>query len=121
MGEYRYSDGPECFFTEKLNRQIALREFWGGSLKTFVGFLGLSSDLTGLAKDTKKNIQQLKGLVRSQPIDRKRGPIENKILKLLGHGDQQMPGGPSSIGDIRKALWGFALRQKAENSRRRIT
>ena len=70
-------------------------ELGGGDHETFIGLLEASSDLTGLKESTKQNIQQLRGLIIKQPIDPKRGLIEDKILKLLVYGGQQMPGGPS--------------------------
>ena len=39
---------------------------------------------------TTEKIQELKDLMIRRPIDRKMGPIGEKILKLLGYGDQQM-------------------------------
>ena len=63
------------------------------------------SDLAGLTEDDKPSIQQLKGLIRRQPIDHKRGPIEDKILKLLVYGDQQLPETQNGNRGIRKSLW----------------
>ena len=55
----------------------------GADLKTFIGFREASSDLNGLKKGDSRNIQQLQGLIRRQLIDHKRGPIGDKISKLL--------------------------------------
>ena len=49
-----------------------------------------------------------------QPIDRKRRPIEDKILKLLVYGGQQMHGAQIIIEDIRQALKDFARQQRAK-------
>ena len=38
-------------------------------------------------------MQELKDLARRRPIDRKRGPIGDKISKLLVYGEKQMHGG----------------------------
>ena len=72
----------------------------------------MPSDLAGLKEDNRQNIQQLKGLVFRHPIDRKPGPIEDKILKLLVFWDQQIPGTQVRIGEIRESLKEFAHRQK---------
>ena len=82
-GEYRYSVLPECVFLRR-NRSGKLRSSsWGCALKNFIGFLDLFPDLTGLQKANKENIQKRRGLITRQPIDHKRGPIGDKILKLL--------------------------------------
>ena len=72
---------------------------WGGAvLTTFLDFLDASSDLTGLTDNANQMIQQLGDIISRQPIDRKRGPIEDKISKLLVYGDKQMPGAQIRIG-----------------------
>ena len=65
--------------------------------------------------DTQK-IQELKGLIGCQPIDHKRGPIEDGILKLLVYGDRQMPETQVRIGGGGKACFG---RFRKEAKRRR--
>ena len=65
-----------------------------GGLATFVDFLDVSPDLTVLANGDKQKIQQLGGVIRRQPIDQIRGPIEDKISTLLGIGGQQIPETP---------------------------
>ena len=37
------------------------------------------------------NIQELNGIMSRKPIERKRGPIGDRIAKLLVYGDQLMP------------------------------
>ena len=113
MGEYRYSVGPECVFKAKLNRRIALIELGGEvALKPPIGFLEVRPDLNGLAQDGRGKIQQLKCLISRQPIDHKRGPIEDTILKLLVYGGQQMPEIQMGISKIRKSMGEFAHRKK---------
>ena len=76
-----------------------------------------------LASDgaTAEKIQELKGLMSRQPIDHKRAPVEEVILKLLVYGDQQMPATQVGIGKTRPSLKDFVKRQKGGiNSRRRI-
>ena len=51
---------------------------------------------------TTRKIQDLNGLMGIQPIDQKRGPIEDKILKLLVNGDQQMHEAQVKIEKIRQ-------------------
>ena len=51
---------------------------------------------------TTRKIQDLNGLMGIQPIDQKRGPIEDKILKLLVNGDQQMHETQVKIEKIRQ-------------------
>ena len=41
--------------------------------------------------DPIEKVQELKGLTTAQPIDPKRCPVEDEILKLLVYGDRQMP------------------------------
>ena len=72
----------------------------------------MSSDLTRAKEDDNRNIQQLKGLIIRHPVAPKRGPIEDKILKLLVYGDQQIPENQIRIGEIRKSLTEFAHRRK---------
>ena len=50
--------------------------------------------------------------MRRQPIDRERGPIADKILKLLAFGDQEMPATQIKIEEIRKPLNDFARQRK---------
>ena len=57
-------------------------------------------------------IQGLKDLMIRQPIDRKRGSIDGRILKLLRYGDQLMPEKHSKIEAIWQELKDFVRRQK---------
>ena len=80
----------------------------GGALKDFLEYMKVVSDGASA-----KKIQELKDLTRRrQPIDPKRGPIEDAILKLLVYGDQQVPGTQIKIGVIRRSLRDFVRRQK---------
>ena len=77
-----------------LNRQIALVDLgFGGGLKDFLGYMEMVSGGATAAK-----IQELKDLTTRQPIERKRGPTDDKILKLLVYGGQQMPETQIKIG-----------------------
>ena len=69
--------GPDVFLKGELNQS----ELGGGALKTFLGFTDVSSGLSGLNKGDTQKIQELKGLIGRQPIDRKRGTGEDEILK----------------------------------------
>ena len=84
LGEYRYSGGPKCLLVGNWAGELRSSS-WDGIrlIKTFDGFLEAASDLTGLTKDNKQKIQQSQGLKIRQPIDHKRGTIEDKILQLL--------------------------------------
>ena len=63
---------------------------------------------------TTHNIQQLKGILNRQPIDRKLGPVADRISKLLVYGDQQMPDAQIKIGEIGKSINDFARRRREE-------
>ena len=82
----------------------------GGALKTCLGYMGAAS---GVDEADTMNIQDLGDLIRRKPIDRKRGPIEDKILKLLVYGGQKMRENQVIVGEIRQDLEGFVGRQKA--------
>ena len=100
--------GPNVLFKENLNRQITISELgWGGSPKDILEYMEMAPEGIIAA-----NIQQLKDLIRRQPIDHKRGPTEDKILKLLAYGDHQMPATKIKIGDIRQSLNDFAGKGK---------
>ena len=47
---------------------------------------------------TTKDIQELKGVMRRKPIAREGGPIEDRILKLLIYGGQQMHDAQIKLG-----------------------
>ena len=71
--------GRNLVFKENLNHQIALSEWGGGGApKDFLGYMEMLPDGA-----TTHNIQQLNGIMGRKPIDRKRGPIDARILKLL--------------------------------------
>ena len=74
--------GHSVFFNEDIHQQIALIEL-GGIVdpKDFLGYMKMAPD--GAATD---NIQELKGITSRQPIDRKDGPADGRISKLLVYG-----------------------------------
>ena len=82
------------FFKENLNHKIAHSELGGGGdLKQFLEYMEMAPD--GAAAD---NIQELKGIASRQPIGHKRGPVDDRILKLLVYGDQLTPGAHIKLG-----------------------
>ena len=58
----------------------------GGALKDFLEYMEMAP--VGAATD---DIQELKGVMRRQPVDHKRGPFAKRILKLLVYGGQLIP------------------------------
>ena len=50
------------------------------------------------------NIQELKGIMSMRPIDRKKGPFDDRTWKLLVYGDQLMPDTQIKIEEIRQSL-----------------
>ena len=59
-------------------------------------------------------IQELKGIMRMQSIDRKRGSADDRILQLFFYGGQLMHGAKIKIGEIRQPLKYF-VRKKQED------
>ena len=57
-------------------------------------------------------MKELQDLMSRQPIDRKRGPVEDKISKLLVCGGQQMHGAQIKIAEIRRSLKDFVRQQE---------
>ena len=88
--------------------KIAIVELRRGvDLKDFPEYMEVVSG--GVATAT---MQELHNLMTRPTIDRKRGPIEGKISKLLAYGDPQMPGAQIKIGEIGQSIKDFVRRQK---------
>ena len=65
--------------------------------------------LDGAMRD---NIPELKGIMSRKPIDRKRGPVDDRIPKLLVYGDQQTHETQFKIEEIRQSLNDLVRHQK---------
>ena len=83
--------GTDAFLRGNWTDELHSTSGGRGSLRTFIGFLGVSSDFTGLTKGAKQKIQQLRRLIIRLPMVHKRAPIADKMWKSLVYGDQQMP------------------------------
>ena len=95
-------------FKENLIRRIAIGELGGGGdLKDSHGCMEMVSD--GV---TTGDIPELNGMMSRKPIGRKRGPIDDRISKLLVRGDQLMPETQLKIGKIGPSLKDFVGRRK---------
>ena len=57
------------------------------------------------------NIQEIKGIRSRRPIDRKRGPIDGRILILLAYGDLLMPETQIKLEAVRQELKDFVRQQ----------
>ena len=57
-------------------------------------------------------IQELKGIMRMQSIDRKRGSADDRILQLFFYGGQLMHGAKIKIGEIGHSIKDFVRQQK---------
>ena len=104
---------PNVSLKENLDRQIAPGELGRGeALKDFLGFTDMVADGA-----TTHSIQQLKGIMSRQPIDCKRGTVDDRILKSLGYGRQQMQAAKIKTEAVRQSLKYFTRQQKEEEER----
>ena len=79
--------GHNVCFKEDAIRKIAIYELGEGDFKDFLGYM----EMVPNGAITEK-IQELRDKMSRQPIDAKRGTIEDKISKLLVYGDFQCMG-----------------------------